>query len=587
MSFIDVLNLSTNDLIKSIILNVTTCSYYESIGSDVKLGFSLDESALISSFSDRIIIWNTTSWQKIYEEVFLYQSWIENSALPINISPDGETIAIGLVNGTILIKHIKTGLTIHSINRPGSSRVTDLLHSSDNKILVSGHSNGRITIWNTTTWDQLNNIENTEGVSSLDLSKDGKKLLYSTRVRFLENNVHISFGTLQLWNLETNQSIFSIDGNNSINIVKFSENDQMIAVGKGWFQIHNFGSIEVLNSSDGARVLSIYTNNKPIESFAFYEDRQSFVYGTYGRNFGSEDIYGYTSDIKIIQGDFQIDTDMDGIPDSFEQKYELDQNSFWDKFDDPDNDGLINSMEFVSGTNPKLFDTDGNGISDGKEKGFLLRIIPDNDNEDIFFPSLMILFITAILTLFGGYLYYKKKQKPDFALVPINNLFDTSGIEKLRNIYHKILVGLENAKQFWLSEYPGDEIENLIEKQSLDYSVPINVFPADMQQELKSDLRGRSILILVELAYQAPNNSHASFISELLHIPLSTVIFEIKKLMFLQYIKILVNPQTLQDNRIKYYILTPKGIIFLHLLKESVTLSMHNMNKQDIQDIHL
>lgn len=99
-----------------------------------------------------------------------------------------------------------------------------------------------------------------------------------------------------------------------------------------------------------------------------------------------------------------------------------------------------------------------------------------------------------------------------------------------------------------------------------------------MQAELKSDLRGRTVSILIELAYQYPNNAHTSYISKMLKIPQPTVTVEIKKLQLLQYIQLAITPTNLQDNRFKFYSLTPKGIIFLHLLKESISLSLAHMN---------
>ena len=107
----------------------------------------------------------------------------------------------------------------------------------------------------------------------------------------------------------------------------------------------------------------------------------------------------------------------------------------------------------------------------------------------------------------------------------------------------------------------------------------VNIFPPDIQSELKSDLRGRTVTILVELAYQYPKNAHVSYLAKALNIPQSTVTVEIKKLQLLQYIEPVINPKTLHDNRFKFYSLTPKGIIFLHLLKESISLSLAHMKE--------
>jgi protocatechuate 3,4-dioxygenase beta subunit len=61
------------------------------------------------------------------------------------------------------------------------------------------------------------------------------------------------------------------------------------------------------------------------------------------------------------------DSDGDLIPDGWEYFYGFDPNSSTDAWDDPDGDGLINLSEYFVGTNPKLTDTDADGLDDAKE----------------------------------------------------------------------------------------------------------------------------------------------------------------------------------------------------------------------------
>lgn len=61
------------------------------------------------------------------------------------------------------------------------------------------------------------------------------------------------------------------------------------------------------------------------------------------------------------------DTDGDGLPNDYETANGFNPNSAADASHDPDADGLTVLQEFQRGTNPRLADTDGDGLNDGAE----------------------------------------------------------------------------------------------------------------------------------------------------------------------------------------------------------------------------
>ena len=70
--------------------------------------------------------------------------------------------------------------------------------------------------------------------------------------------------------------------------------------------------------------------------------------------------------LNIPTKSYMQDNDGDGMSDTWEWEYDLDQSSD-DSRDDADRDGLTNGEEFVCETNPRSSDTDGDGHPDSEE----------------------------------------------------------------------------------------------------------------------------------------------------------------------------------------------------------------------------
>jgi len=181
----------------------------------------------------------------------------------------------------------------------------------------------------------------------------------------------------------------------------------------------------------------------------------------------------------------------------------------------------------------------------------------------------MILLLASIIFL-GFILLQKQINSP----LTFKEIVETSQVSYLRTIYHKIIIGIENQKTSLISESL-----SLPNVSITSHAVVGNIFPPDIHHELKTEIKGRSVLILIELAFQSSSNSYSGFIAKELQIPQQTVSDEIKKLIKLDYIQNFISKDTLLDTRFKYFTLTSKGIIFLHLLKETLSIAIMKMNK--------
>jgi ligand-binding sensor domain-containing protein len=76
------------------------------------------------------------------------------------------------------------------------------------------------------------------------------------------------------------------------------------------------------------------------------------------------------------------DGDGDGAPDAWERAHGLDP-AYKDGYRDPDIDGLVNLEELRWGTDPRNWDSDGDGLSDGAERTAYFPTDPANADSDL------------------------------------------------------------------------------------------------------------------------------------------------------------------------------------------------------------
>ncbi|MFX0185368.1 MAG: hypothetical protein ACFE95_19980 [Candidatus Hodarchaeota archaeon] len=220
--------------------------------------------------------------------------------------------------------------------------------------------------------------------------------------------------------------------------------------------------------------------------------------------------------------------------------------------------------------NTKLYETYGTNYyvkvtatsKDWETKDDISENLFKIDNREVAYPfeNLILIGFICLMLLFStiGYYFYRVKLKPQRFV----DIFQSNKIDYLKSIRHKLIIGLDNLQNGFNEKLIGTpQVKEIYTPSSM-----VEYFPSDIQHELRSEIKGRTVLTLIEIAYQDPNDTNPVKLAKNLNIPLPTLSKEIKKLRELQYIEIYVSSQVIHDARYRNFEITPKGFKFLSIL---------------------
>jgi WD40 repeat protein len=96
----------------------------------------------------------------------------------VTFSPDGTTLAIGDVDGTIALVNMDTRSVIATLQDPGGKGVKSVAFSPDGAILAAADANGSTYLWNVATRKVITTLADpgSKGITSLAFSPNGKIL---------------------------------------------------------------------------------------------------------------------------------------------------------------------------------------------------------------------------------------------------------------------------------------------------------------------------------------------------------------------------------------------------------------------------
>ncbi len=289
------------------------------------------------SSDGNIYLWNVTSGDLIRSDI-----GHTASVLSLSISSSGIILASGSADGKILLWNVATGQILFSLTNHTDS-VESVEFNPDDSLLASGSLDKTIKIWNTSNGEILHNLQNhTAGVLDVAFNPNGN-LLASGSLDM----------TVKLWEVERGILKETLQGHSgSVPAVSFNYDGFTLASGS------EDSTIVVWDVETTQFMLRILSHNSSVVSLSYTTTGQILVSSSTD---GTIKLWNVT------------DIDFDGMSDRWERLYNLNPSYFKDRFEDPDNDNLMNFLEFVFGTNPRIKDTDGDLIPDDYEFQHLLN----------------------------------------------------------------------------------------------------------------------------------------------------------------------------------------------------------------------
>ncbi|MFX1252161.1 MAG: nitrous oxide reductase family maturation protein NosD [Promethearchaeota archaeon] len=366
---------------------------------------------------------------------------------------------------------------------------------------------------------------------------------------------------------------------NGIDITKASD---VIILNNSIF--NNDYGINLLNSADNNIITnnSIY-NNQQHGIRLEYSSHNTVTYNTLSNNVFYGALITLGSNDNRVQFNAFTGNHMGDTQASDDGSNNIFTGNYWDDWSSPDANGDL----IVD--NPYSIDGNANNSDPYPLVEFSIEAINYLKTGPNYLGIL--LFVLIILTAVGGsiglsYLTYKmlnpilklnqREIEFDFEIEePITEFTSEKLIDRLTPLYHKLVVGLENVQT---SLHPQPITLPLLEP--VEPISLVDYFPSDIKEDLWSGIKWRTILTLIEIAYQDPSQTNVVNLAKSLNIPRSTLSKEIKRLFDLHYIESLVTTKVMQDARYRNYIITLKGFKVLYILKEAFKMAINRLKEK-------
>lgn len=219
----------------------------------------------------------------------------------------------------------------------------------------------------------------------------------------------------------------------------------------------------------------------------------------------------------------------------------------------------------------------GKSVTIISRAAFTIQNTPNGGGGNNLLIQIFTILAAGILISCLGYFWLRfRSEKPQ----SFYEFIQSSQLDFLKTIHKKVVTALDNIS---LAAIKTGVIPEAIDIPTIDVAEEttlIQYFPSDFRDDLKYEMKGRTVLTLIEIACQYPHETNPTKLSRILKIPPSTLSEDIKRLIKLQYIEHHV--EISRDARYRVYSVTLKGYRFLYTMKSALEISIIRLKERHV-----
>ncbi|MEW5989185.1 MAG: AAA family ATPase, partial [Chloroflexota bacterium] len=227
-------------------------------GAVARLGKGQVNGLALSSDGDYLAVASSVGVY-VYEAYTLAEIWsssTEDWVLSVALSPDGDILASGLGNNTVILWDVATGQILTTL-RELAGEVWEIAFSAEGDILATGSDDGSILLWDVASGQLIRKLPGHPAwVRSVAFSPDGRLLASGS----LDMRA-------RLWDVASGELLYTLPGHTeAVHSVAFAPDGQTLATGS-WD-----GTVRLWNVADGQAQRTLTGHSQAVRHVTFSPD---------------------------------------------------------------------------------------------------------------------------------------------------------------------------------------------------------------------------------------------------------------------------------------------------------------------------